>query len=71
MLEREFVKCIHTQACIIQHIKCAEEEMDAIYQAADKDFNFFEAQVKELDAERNQSIITSIFITLTGTRMHD
>ena len=42
--------------------------MDVIYQAADKDFNFFEAQVKELDAERNQSIITSIFGTLTGTR---
>ena len=39
--------------------------MDVIYQAADKDFNFFEAQVRELDAE---SIITSIFRTLTGTK---
>ena len=42
--------------------------MDVIYQVADKDFNFFKAQVGELDAERNQSIITSIFRTLTGTR---
>ena len=33
---------------------------DVIYQAADKDFNFFEAQVRELDAERNQSIITTL-----------
>ena len=30
--------------------------MDVIYQAIDKDFNFFEAQVRELNAERNQSI---------------
>ena len=42
--------------------------MDVIYQAADEDFNFFKAQVRELDAERNQSIITSIFRTITGTR---
>ena len=42
--------------------------MDVIYQAADKDFNFLENQVKDLNAERNQSIITSIFRTLTGTR---
>ena len=48
--------------------KFAAEEMDVIYQATDEDLNFFEAQVKELDTERNQSIITSIFRTLTGTR---
>ena len=48
--------------------KFAGEEMDVIYQATDEDFNFFQAQVRELDAERNQSIITSIFRTLTGTR---
>ena len=42
--------------------------MDVIYQAADEDFNFFEAQVRELDAEGNQSIITGIFRTHTGTR---
>ena len=42
--------------------------MDAICQATDKDSNFFESQVRELDAERNQSILTSIFRTLTGTR---
>ena len=34
--------------------------MDVTYLAADKDFNFFEAWVRELDAETNQSIITSI-----------
>ena len=42
--------------------------MDVIYQANDEDINFLEAQVRELDAERNQCIITSIFRTLTGTR---
>ena len=44
------------------------EEMDVTYQASDEDFNFFEAQVRELDTERNQSILTSIFRTITGTR---
>ena len=48
--------------------KFAGEEMDVFYQVADKDFNFYEAQIRELDAERNQSVITSIFRTLTGTR---
>ena len=48
--------------------KFAGEEVDVNYQAADKDINFFKAQVWELDAERNQSIITSIFRTITGTR---
>ena len=38
------------------------------YQTADKDFNFLEAQVREIDTERNQSVLTSIFRTLTGTR---
>ena len=42
--------------------------MDVIYQEADKDFNFFEAWVRELDAERNQSILTSLFRTITGTK---
>ena len=45
-----------------------ERRLDVIYQVADKDFNFFESHVRELDAERNQCIITSIFRTLTGTR---
>ena len=40
--------------------KFTGEEMNVIYQATDEDFNFFEAQVRELDAERNQSIITGI-----------
>ena len=48
--------------------KFTGEEVDAIYQDADEDFSFFETWVKELDAERNQSIITSNFRTLTGTR---
>ena len=30
--------------------KFSGEEMDVIYQATDKDFNFFKAQVRELDA---------------------
>ena len=45
--------------------------MDAIYQAADVDFNFFKAQVRELDAERNQSTLTSLFRTITGTRQEE
>ena len=44
------------------------EGMGVIYQATDKDFNFLEAQVRELDAERNQSVLTSIFRSLTGNR---
>ena len=44
------------------------EGMGVIHQATDKDFNFLEAQVRELDAERNQSVLISIFISLTGTR---
>ena len=40
--------------------KFVGEEMDVIYQATDEDFVFFEAQVREQDAERNRSIITSI-----------
>ena len=42
--------------------------MGVIYQATDDDFNFFESQTGEFNAERNQSIMTSIFRTLTGTR---
>ena len=42
--------------------------MDVIYQTADQDFNFLENQVRDLNAESNQSIITSIFRTLTGTK---
>ena len=48
--------------------KFSGEEMDVIYQASDKDFNFLETQIRELYAERNQSILTSIFRTITGTR---
>ena len=48
--------------------KFTGEKVDGIYQATDKDFSFIEIQVNELDAERNQTIITSIFRTLTGTR---
>ena len=36
-------------------------KMDSIYQADDQYFNFFEEQVKELQAEKSQGIITSIF----------
>ena len=43
-------------------------EMGVIYQAANEDFNFSEDKFKDLNAEGNQSIITSIFLTLTGTR---
>ena len=42
--------------------------MEAIYQAADGELSFFETQDKELNVERNQSIITSIVRTLTDTR---
>ena len=42
--------------------------MDVIYQASHEDFDFFAAQVRELNAERIQSILTSIFRTITGTR---
>ena len=53
--------------------KFTREELDAIYQAADKDFSFFETQVKELDAERNQSIVTSILepLQVQGTRLEE
>ena len=48
--------------------KFSGEEMGVIYQAADEDFNFFEAQVRELNAERNESILTINFRTITGRR---
>ena len=48
--------------------KFSGEEMDVIYQVADEDFNFLKAQLRELDAERNQSILTSLFRTITDTR---
>ena len=48
--------------------KFSGEEMDVIYQAADEDFNLFEAQVRELDAERNHSLLRSLFRAITGTR---
>ena len=40
-------------------IKFSGEEMDVICQASDEDFNFFEAQVRELNTERNERILTS------------
>ena len=46
----------------------SSEGMGVIYQAADEDFNSLEAQVRELDAQRNQSVLTSIFRSLTGTK---
>ena len=51
--------------------KFTGEETDVIYQATDKDSNFFKAQVRELDVERNQSIITSILepLQVQGTRL--
>ena len=36
-------------------------KMDAIYQVNDQYFHFFEEQVKELQAEKSQGIITSVF----------
>ena len=42
--------------------------MDVISQAAGKDFNFFKAQVRELDVERNLNTLTSLFRTITGTK---
>ena len=36
-------------------------KMDATYQADDQYFKFFEEQVRELQAKKSQSIITSIF----------
>ena len=49
------------------------EERDVIYQATDEDFNYFEAQVRELDAKRNQSIIASILgsLKVQGTRLEE
>ena len=51
----------------------AGEEMEIICQATDEAFNFFESQVRELDAERNQSIITSILESLQvlGSRLEE
>ena len=43
-------------------------KMEAIYQADDHYFEFFEGQVKELPVERSQSIITSDFWALMGSR---
>ena len=36
-------------------------KMDAIYQADNQYFNFFKEEIKELQAEKSQGIITSVF----------
>ena len=36
-------------------------KVDAVYEADDQDFNFYEEQARELQAETSQSIITSVF----------
>ena len=42
--------------------------MEPIYQADNQYFEFFKEQVKELQLERSQCIITSVFQALTGSR---
>ena len=46
-------------------------KVDAIYQADDQYFNFFKEQVKELQTEKSQSIITSVFelLQVLGTKL--
>ena len=44
------------------------KEMNTICKASDEDLNLFKTQVRELNAERNESILTSIFRIITGTR---
>ena len=48
--------------------RLSREGMGVIYQTADEEFSFLETQVREVDAERNQSVLTSIFRSLMGTR---
>ena len=43
-------------------------KMDAIYQADDQYFDFFEEQIRELQAKKSQGIIRSVFLVLTGSR---
>ena len=43
-------------------------EMDAIYQADDRYFDFFEEKVRKLQVKKSQGIITSVFQALTGSR---
>ena len=46
----------------------AGEKVDAIYQATDEYIDFFKEQARELQAEKSHSIITSVFLAITGTR---
>ena len=43
-------------------------KMENIYNVDERYFDFHEEQVKELKAEKNQSILASIFRVLMGTR---
>ena len=43
-------------------------KMEDIYQADDRYFDFLERQVRELNEEKNQSILVSMFRALTGSR---
>ena len=43
-------------------------KVDAIYQAGGQYCDFFKEQVKKLQVEKSQSIITSVFQAITGTR---
>ena len=42
--------------------------MESVYQVDDQYFEFFEGKVSELQVERNQGIITSVFWALMGSR---
>ena len=43
-------------------------KMESIYQVDNQFFEFFKGQVKDLQAERSQSIIVSVFRALIGSR---
>ena len=50
----------------IDHI--GGDKIEMVYQANDQYFEFLDQQVKELDMERSQGFITSIFRALTSSR---
>ena len=46
-------------------------KIENIYHAEERDLDFLEEQVKDLKAEKNQSILVSMFRALTGSRCKD
>ena len=69
--EKSMVMCLLTPFVMTEETDMdhfAGDKLDNIFHADERYFNFLEDQAKELKAEKNQSILASMFRALTGSR---